>query len=67
MKKGFTKTEATFRNESKNLGADGRPIRRHVDDMGPEKYLKAYRLVDEWIENGLDIYKVSSSSRLEVK
>ncbi len=60
LKKGFTKTEATFRKESALVSNDGRPIRNRVDDMGPERYLKAFKLLESWIENSLDLYKVSS-------
>jgi transcription initiation factor TFIID subunit 5 len=56
-KKGFTKTEAIFRQETAYLGPDGRPAQRN-DDPGPKKYLKAFVLLKNWIENNLDIYKV---------
>jgi transcription initiation factor TFIID subunit 5 len=56
-KKGFTKTEAVFRQETAYLGPDGRPAQRN-DDPGPKKYLKAFLLLRNWIENNLDIYKV---------
>lgn len=62
LKKGFTKTEATFRKESAVVGSDGRPIRKRVDDGGPERYLKAFNLLKDWIENGLDLYKVGKSA-----
>ncbi|KAL2269102.1 hypothetical protein VTJ83DRAFT_3948 [Remersonia thermophila] len=55
-KKGFTKTEAVFRQETAYLGPDGRPAHRN-DDPGPKKYLKAFLLLKTWIENNLDIYK----------
>lgn len=57
-KKGFTKTEAVFRQERANLGPDGRPAQRN-DDTSPKKYLRAFVLLRDWIENNLDIYKVS--------
>lgn len=57
-KKGFTKTEAVFRQETSYLGPDGRPAQR-TDDPGPKKYLKSFALLRNWIENNLDIYKVS--------
>lgn len=57
LKKGFTRTEATFRKESSAVSTDGRPIRKRVDEMGPERYAKAYKLLRDWIENGLDLYK----------
>ncbi len=56
-KKGFTKTEAVFRQETAYLGPDGRPAVRN-EDPGPKKYLKAFLLLRNWIENNLDIYKV---------
>lgn len=62
MKKGFTKTEATFRKESSNVNSDGRPVRKKIDEMGPERYPKAFQLLKDWIENGLDLYKVRTAS-----
>lgn len=59
-KKGFTKTEAVFRQETAHLGPDGRPAQRS-EDPGPKKYLKAFILLRDWIENNLDIYKVGSA------
>lgn len=56
-KKGFTKTEAIFRQETAYLGPDGRPAQRN-EDPGPKKYLKSFVLLKNWIENNLDIYKV---------
>ena len=56
-KKGFTKTEAVFRQETAHLGPDGRPAQRN-EENGPRKYLKAFILLRDWIENNLDIYKV---------
>ncbi|KAK3988341.1 transcription initiation factor TFIID subunit 5 [Cladorrhinum sp. PSN332] len=55
-KKGFTKTEAVFRQETQNLGPDGRPAHRS-EDQTPKKYLKAFRMLKGWIDNNLDIYK----------
>jgi transcription initiation factor TFIID subunit 5 len=59
-KKGFAKTEAVFRRETAYLGPDGRPARRD-DDPGRRRYLRAFLLLRTWIENNLDIYKVSPS------
>ncbi|KAH8888815.1 TAF5-like protein [Thozetella sp. PMI_491] len=55
-KKGFTKTEAIFRQETSNLGPDGRPIHNDTDD-GPKKYAKAFNLLREYVDNSLDLYK----------
>lgn len=57
-KKGFTKTEAVFRQETAHLGPDGRPAARS-DDSNPKRYLKGFILLRDWIDNNLDIYKVS--------
>ncbi|KAG7055758.1 transcription initiation factor tfiid subunit 5 [Colletotrichum scovillei] len=57
LKRGYTRTETIFRQESSHLGPDGRPIHNKVDDLGPKKYLKAFNLLREWVENNLDIYK----------
>lgn len=27
--------------------------------MGPKKYQKAFKLVKDWVDNNLDLYKVS--------
>jgi hypothetical protein len=61
-KKGFTKTEAVFRQETAHLGPDGRPAQRN-DDSGPKKYLRGFILLRDWIDNNLDIYKVSRHMR----
>jgi hypothetical protein len=57
-KKGFVKTEAIFRKETQNLGPDGRPV-YPSDDPGPKKYLKAFLLLRDWVDNSIDIYKAS--------
>jgi transcription initiation factor TFIID subunit 5 len=56
-KKGFTKTEAIFRQETAHLGPDGRPAQRN-DESSPKRYLKGFALLRDWIDNNLDIYKV---------
>ncbi len=58
-KKGFTKTEAIFRQETSNLGPDGRPVHSDMDD-GPKKFGKAFSLLREYVDNSLDLYKVCS-------
>jgi hypothetical protein len=60
LKRGFTKTEAIFRQESSRIGNDGRPFHQRVDEMGPKQYLKAFNLLKTWIENNLDLYKVEA-------
>jgi len=58
LKRGFTQTEEIFRKESANLGPDGRPIHTKVEEMGARKFGEAFILLRDWIENGLDVYKV---------
>lgn len=58
LKRGFTQTEEVFRKESSNLGPDGKPIHQKVEEMGPKKYVEAFSLLNDWIENNLDLYKV---------
>jgi transcription initiation factor TFIID subunit 5 len=58
LKRGFNRTEEVFRQESKHLGPDGKPIYQ-LANLGPKKYQKAFGLLREWVENNLDIYKVS--------
>jgi transcription initiation factor TFIID subunit 5 len=59
LKRGFTKTEAIFRQESSNLGADGRPKHKRAEDMGPRQYTDAFKLLKDWVDKTLDIYKVN--------
>ncbi|KAK0754727.1 WD40-repeat-containing domain protein [Schizothecium vesticola] len=55
-KKGFTKTEAVFRQETAHLGPDGRPAQTS-DFAGPKQYMKGWLRLKGWIESNLDIYK----------
>ena len=48
-----------FRDESKNINDEGRPILDETDVYGPKKYLKAFQLLRDWIENSLQLYKVN--------
>lgn len=67
LKKGYTQTEATFRRESAHVSSDGRPIHKKVQDMGPNRFLQSFNMVRDWVENNLDVYKVSYSSPDNVK
>jgi hypothetical protein len=58
IKKGYNKTERTLRQESANLDKDGRPISDRSEDLGDAKYRRAFRLLSNWIEQNLDVYKV---------
>ena len=62
LKRGFNRTEEVFRQESKNIGADGKPLQSSAI-QGPKKYSKAFSLLRDWIENNLDLYKVSQLFR----
>ena len=73
-KKGYSKTEAMLRMESANQDADGRSIASRAGDPTGAKYGRAFSESDQtlttmrvlnslasmrqWIEDGLDIYKV---------
>ncbi|KAJ4148354.1 hypothetical protein LMH87_002829 [Akanthomyces muscarius] len=63
LKRGFNRTEEIFRQESKHLGSDGKPIHQPAT-LGPKKYGKAYRLLKMWVFNNLDIYKFELSKLL---
>ncbi|KND91956.1 Transcription initiation factor TFIID subunit 5 [Tolypocladium ophioglossoides CBS 100239] len=56
LKRGFNRTEEVFRAESKYLGPDGKPIQQ-LANMGPKKYQKAFKLLKDWVDNNLDLYK----------
>lgn len=58
VKKGYNRTEQMLRQESSNLDKDGRPISDRAEDMGNTKYAKGFRMLSEWIDQNLDIYKV---------
>lgn len=58
IKKGFHRTEVIFRGEVKDLDETGRP-KTSSDSKGPGRYLKAFVHFQKWIENGLDLHKVS--------
>ena len=60
VKKGYNRTEQMLRQESANLDKDGRPIPDRAEDFGNGKYSRAFRLLTNWIDQNLDIYKVIS-------
>ncbi len=66
LKRGFNRTEEIFRQESKHLGTDGKPLQQ-LANMGPKKYAKAFRLLKDWVDNNLDIYKASISTKQNVQ
>ncbi|TAQ89096.1 hypothetical protein B7494_g2599 [Chlorociboria aeruginascens] len=57
IKKGYSRTEQTLRQESSNVDKDGKPIRHRVEDIGNGKYAKAFQMLSAWIDQNLDIYK----------
>lgn len=59
MKKGYTRTEQTLRAESANVDKDGRPIIDRAQGYGSDKYRRAFDLLSGWIDQNLDVYKVS--------
>ncbi|ETR99543.1 putative transcription initiation factor TFIID 100Kda [Trichoderma reesei RUT C-30] len=63
LKRGFNRTEEVFRQESKHLGTDGKPVQQ-LAILGPKKYARAFRLLKDWVENNLEIYKFELSKLL---
>lgn len=59
LKKGYHRTERALRQESAEMDSQGRPIFNKNEDYGQEKYVKAFTLLSGWIDQNLDIYKVS--------
>ena len=59
IKKGFHRTEIVFREETKDLDEAGRP-KLDTNVKGPGRYIKAFVHFQKWIENGLDLHKVSN-------
>ncbi|KAM3070427.1 Transcription initiation factor TFIID subunit 5 [Clarireedia jacksonii] len=57
IKKGYNRTEQVLRQESANVDRDGKPIQERAEDLGTAKYSKGFRLLSNWIEQNLDIYK----------
>ena len=62
LKKGYTKTEETLREESKTLEDIAKGLKPASVRIPTEKYSLAYRLLKSWVESNLDIYKVSQSA-----
>ncbi|KAI9786083.1 MAG: Transcription initiation factor TFIID subunit 5 [Peltula sp. TS41687] len=46
-----------LRTESAGTDREGRPLQPRAENFGPGKYLRAFRLLHNWIEDNLDIYK----------
>jgi hypothetical protein len=59
VKKGYNKTEQTLRQESAHVDKDGRPIHNRVEELGNIKYTKGFKLLSDWIDQNLDLYKAS--------
>lgn len=63
IKKGYNRTEQMLRQESTNVDKDGKPIQVRAEDLGTSKYGRAFKLLDKWIDQSLDIYKVITSTK----
>ncbi|KAI9812122.1 MAG: Transcription initiation factor TFIID subunit 5 [Phylliscum demangeonii] len=63
-KKGYSRTEAMLRMESASTDSSGRPLHRRAEDAGGDKYFRAYKLLQEWIDQSLDLYKLETSRLL---
>jgi hypothetical protein len=57
MKKGYTRTEQVLRQESGTVDKEGRPI-FNKEQYGNKKYIGAYEMLTQHIEQNLDVYKV---------
>jgi transcription initiation factor TFIID subunit 5 len=66
VKKGYNRTEQMLRQESSNLDKDGKPIPERVEDLGTQKYTKAFQLLSNWVDSNLDIYKVNPQHCLHI-
>jgi len=59
VKKGYTRTEQTLRQEAETIiTKGGNPEKHRAEEFGTLKYWKAFKMLREWIEGNLDIYKV---------
>lgn len=47
--------------ESAHVDKDGRPILDQTDDYGNDKYSRAFEMLNNWIDQNLDVYKVCQS------
>ncbi|KAI0150243.1 WD domain-containing protein [Xylariaceae sp. FL1272] len=61
LKKGYKRTEATFRQEVKDIDEHGRP-KPNEDSVSERtfpagKYLTSFKNFEKWVDNGLDLYK----------
>lgn len=66
LKRGFNRTEEIFRQESKHLGPDGKPIQQ-LANLGPKKYQTAFTLLRDWVDNNLELYKVQMTFLPEIE
>lgn len=66
LKKGYKRTEEIFRQEVKDLDENGRPRQQSDGSVSDRvfpagKYLDAFKHYEKWVDNGLDLYKVSAA------
>ncbi|KAI9668702.1 MAG: Transcription initiation factor TFIID subunit 5 [Trizodia sp. TS-e1964] len=57
-KKGYSRTESMLRKESSHVDRDGRPIIFRAEDAGGDKYMRAFTMIRNYIDQSLDIYKL---------
>lgn len=58
VKKGFNRTNAIFTQEIRDLDESGKP-RPSADLRSAGRFRKAFTHLEKWVENGLDLHKVS--------
>jgi transcription initiation factor TFIID subunit 5 len=49
-----------LRKESADVDAQGRPLSKRAEDKGGEQYFDGFKLLKDYIDQNLDIYKASS-------
>jgi len=70
-KKGYTRTESTLRKESAVYSDKTKPPPKRVDEMGSEKFEKAYGMLEERrrCETGayyLDVWAIRNTNSLAI-
>ncbi|KAI4864950.1 WD40 repeat-like protein [Hypoxylon rubiginosum] len=68
LKKGYRRTEETFRQEVKDIDESGKPRGSNESSnskfLPAGKYLSAFKHLARWIDNGIDLYKFELSKVL---
>lgn len=57
IKRGYTRTEEAFRKEI--AGGNAKAEEEENKRLKPDKYVAAFEHLLKWVDNSLDLYKVS--------